>query len=743
MRIFSYAMLTLSLPVLASCGELGDGGSDSKESESSESSETYNVGVFKDSRVEGVYYETNSTSGFTNKDGEFKYKDGEVVEFGIGQGDNLLGKARGERVVTPYSMASSDTGAVNRARFLMALDEDQDPSNGLKVPTENPRSLPGDVNFDSERSFEESVPAIENSIGRSITGSEAARQHLSGAQKWEVLKQSMPRIYKAATLDPGYHWPNSWNENVQRGIQSDFEWRVKYALWNHHVSKRVDALIQTQNEELLGRVELTEAGEAFVETGRDVLAFASLAHGLKDIKSADDIEEFVMAVGGPTKSFANLTDNGNMAAELAIAIGEITYSWATQAELKPFALVTNSVDLALSTVEISNAVGGTYFINQSIDKQRELLATKEYLTEYYTYDRSLIKLIGERGSSCADSGTRQAYSEASASGNEKDMELAIINNMETCFRPGDDYGLDLPWSQPNDELVYENVVELRNEVDGLFDTLVAGVDKFEDIAGENPEVKTGRNFSGTLGRPTGRVYTRSDSRFEGGDYRIRITAEPETTDGSWGGVVCDLDPAGYILADSCKQNGDPENYMEEGMVYQGVVFEDSNNSWRWDRHEEDLCGINSYRMTPGEYFSKTMPCLRVEDSHSLVGLENAEATLESPSGAVETQNPKFSWEAMESPFGYGGFVYKVEVFKDGEYIESPRMMASELGCENGAGICSFDFSEDFSVSEGSEEKYRWGLIVEYVLGDGGRDSSPTESVGRFPEGSSVEFEVTN
>lgn len=93
-------------------------------------------GVFLDAAVEGVRYETRTREGMTDADGTFRYVSGETVEFYIG--DILLGSAPGALVLTPIELSPGANGVTNPRvtnliRFLQTLDEDYDPSNGIRI----------------------------------------------------------------------------------------------------------------------------------------------------------------------------------------------------------------------------------------------------------------------------------------------------------------------------------------------------------------------------------------------------------------------------------------------------------------------------------------------------------------------------------------------------------------------------------------------------------------------------------
>jgi hypothetical protein len=121
-------ILLVSLFVSA-CGGGGDNGATTV-------TETVSTGVFIDSAVEGLQYETATQSGTTNSLGEYDYLPGETVTFSIG--GILLGSTIAGPVVTPLSLVPGATSATNPVvtnivRLLLSLDSDGDPDNGITI----------------------------------------------------------------------------------------------------------------------------------------------------------------------------------------------------------------------------------------------------------------------------------------------------------------------------------------------------------------------------------------------------------------------------------------------------------------------------------------------------------------------------------------------------------------------------------------------------------------------------------
>ena len=121
-------LIAVSLLGLTACGGSSGGGS----------SAVVTNGVFKDSNVSGLAYESGAQKGVTSKLGAFKYEEGEDVSFNIG--GVSLGSGKGKSVMTPLDLVAGGQLAtpevINRVRFLMMLDKDGNPGNGIEISKE-------------------------------------------------------------------------------------------------------------------------------------------------------------------------------------------------------------------------------------------------------------------------------------------------------------------------------------------------------------------------------------------------------------------------------------------------------------------------------------------------------------------------------------------------------------------------------------------------------------------------------
>lgn len=162
--------------------------SDSSVSSSAASSSSVaaQTGVFVDSAVAGISYQTTpgNFSGVTSPTGQYQYAEGDSVVFSIGAISLPSVTAKG--VVTPVDMkgTGSDQVVTNIAVLLQSLDSDGDPSNGISIPSAAAAVATSPVNFDqSYSSFATAVlPVVRHSDPAKVVVDEvAAKDHLEGS----------------------------------------------------------------------------------------------------------------------------------------------------------------------------------------------------------------------------------------------------------------------------------------------------------------------------------------------------------------------------------------------------------------------------------------------------------------------------------------------------------------------------------------------------------------------------------
>ncbi len=94
------------------------------------------TGVFRASSVTGLGYRSGSHVGLTDGHGQFTYEIGQPITFFVG-GISIGTVPTPKALITPLDLVAHGTGTttyvVNVVRFLMLLDRDADPGNGIEI----------------------------------------------------------------------------------------------------------------------------------------------------------------------------------------------------------------------------------------------------------------------------------------------------------------------------------------------------------------------------------------------------------------------------------------------------------------------------------------------------------------------------------------------------------------------------------------------------------------------------------
>ncbi len=154
------------------------------------------TGFFIDAAVEGISYKS-SFSGTTDSSGRYFYYAGDNVSFQIG--DISLGTVIAKTQLTPVDLASSaitDQKTVNILRFLQTLDDDGDPSNGIKIPAAVSAAAVGmSVNFDQtttafETAVATDISTLTSNLSIGTTGLTSASVAVAHFQSTVTTSQS-------------------------------------------------------------------------------------------------------------------------------------------------------------------------------------------------------------------------------------------------------------------------------------------------------------------------------------------------------------------------------------------------------------------------------------------------------------------------------------------------------------------------------------------------------------------------
>lgn len=170
------AIMSLSL---IACGGGGGGNGSSGNPEVQQPNAVESSGIFLDSPVQGIRYETPSFTGITDANGRFRFNQGEQITFTIF--GNSFGPIDASTIVTPFDfIAGADhlDLAINLVRILMTLDTDGDLST-INLPSDVSATL----NFDQPSDDFEQDSAVQNFVSSNanttLVSEEAAQEHVN------------------------------------------------------------------------------------------------------------------------------------------------------------------------------------------------------------------------------------------------------------------------------------------------------------------------------------------------------------------------------------------------------------------------------------------------------------------------------------------------------------------------------------------------------------------------------------
>ena len=167
--------------IVTACGGGGGGGGSGTPSDSL-------TGIFTDSPVYGVKYQTDSLQGLTNALGEFDYREGESIVFSIG--DLQFPSISATQQITPTDLAQGSSEVrTNILQLLQSLDDDNNPDNGISISAEAENAFK-DSTLDLESAnFDSEAQAILDTIGDGIqlVSAEQAEAHFQSAQEAQIL----------------------------------------------------------------------------------------------------------------------------------------------------------------------------------------------------------------------------------------------------------------------------------------------------------------------------------------------------------------------------------------------------------------------------------------------------------------------------------------------------------------------------------------------------------------------------
>lgn len=337
-------LITVSLLGLTACGGSGGG-----------SSAVVTNGVFKDSNVSGLSYESGDQKGITNELGAFKYEEGTDVSFNVG--GVSLGSGKGKSVMTPLDLVANGQLAtpevINRVRFLMMLDKDNMPSNGIEISDkvqEKAKSWEA-VDFSATDFPNQALNSIvvdasvEDAVSHALPDADVATAHLrstllcanAGAFKGSYSGSESGTI--AFVVDPVTGEVNGSSYNP-----------------NNEVSVEVKNTVAIDYDSGLTFVSAEDSAKAFSGT----------------LQSSDDID-------GTWSNTSDTTSNGSFEAARFGSKSDSTFRYAAS-------FIGDDKGVFIFNVDVSNNVTGTVYsvsteeesnLNGNISAENKLTATSD------------------------------------------------------------------------------------------------------------------------------------------------------------------------------------------------------------------------------------------------------------------------------------------------------------------------------------------------------------------------------
>ena len=183
---------------------------------------TYKTGFFVDSPVEGLQYHTVTWDSTTDSQGTFYYQNGEQITFSIG--GVVLGSTPAKSIITPIDLdklvePNFSTKVINITRFLLSLDQDGTPDNGITI-SQGIRDALKDIRVDFTNSDLDNDAGVKkmfeilNGSGifpeeetRGLVSSAAAQMHLENtvnqiAAEEELATEELKNLKIQASINP-------------------------------------------------------------------------------------------------------------------------------------------------------------------------------------------------------------------------------------------------------------------------------------------------------------------------------------------------------------------------------------------------------------------------------------------------------------------------------------------------------------------------------------------------------------
>jgi len=271
-------MISVSV-LLTACGGGGGSSDGDQDAEGNVSNPEVLQGFFRDAPVKGVTYVscndsyTSCLEGETDENGMFLYSQGYSVRFTIG--NLLISEVEGASLITPLIIAGNYEDSITFARFIQALDEDGDLSNGITI-SEQTKLLAENTTL-NKPVFQATESELENLAGEfsvTLPSKEDAAEHIKPTQLLSALLEQNDTYASAILGQKTYPKNAGYNINV---LSESAAQRLKLEIWTKASAQILNA------DQYRNRIKEIEQNDALVE---GVLNMASNIVSLASIKVA-------------------------------------------------------------------------------------------------------------------------------------------------------------------------------------------------------------------------------------------------------------------------------------------------------------------------------------------------------------------------------------------------------------------------------------------------------------------------
>ena len=251
--------------LLSACGGGGSGGDTATPVQEIVDGEV-KTGYFKDSAVSGLEYvscnESNTScldDGVTGIDGDFKYRDGDTVRFKLG--DLVIAEGPAKPLLIPSDVSRDETSSKKLGQFLMTLDSDSDPLNGISIPyavKQNAKNLTFEPNADFYSLTKDTIKLQKlvndvNGEDKTLVSQADVEEHLQMSTKLQLFSQNNTAIKHF--LGEKYYNPSSGSHYNAIALNANPKKRLLLGIWqekqkelNSKIKEYSDATTQEEKD---------------------------------------------------------------------------------------------------------------------------------------------------------------------------------------------------------------------------------------------------------------------------------------------------------------------------------------------------------------------------------------------------------------------------------------------------------------------------------------------------------------